>query len=70
MAYDDIHSIALRMITSYGDAAVQILVARSRRLRKAGQLDDAELWKHVAEAAVALLQSRNRQRLPENDNTH
>ena len=67
MAYDDIESIATRMIASYGDDAVRILAERSRRLRKAGQIDDAELWKRVADSAVALLHSRNQVKIVAND---
>ena len=55
MAYDDIESIATRMVANYGDSAVKILTERSRRLRRAGQLDDAVLWSRVADAALTLL---------------
>jgi len=60
VAYDDIDSIATRMVARYGETAVKILSERSRRLLKAGYLDDAELWKRVAGAAVTLLRSQNR----------
>jgi ribosomal protein L18E len=46
---------------------VRILNERSRRLRKAAQIDDAELWKRVADAAVTLLRSRDRVKIVAND---
>jgi len=58
MAYDDVESIATRMIANYGETAVNILTERSRRLRRAGQLDDAVLWSRVADAALALLRPK------------
>ena len=58
MAYDDIESIATRMIANYGETAVKILAERSRRLRRAGQLDDAVLWSRVADAALVLLRPK------------